>query len=86
PYRVNRVEDVVKQGDPLRVRVMEIDDRGRVNLSHKVCLPDGDKNITIPPRDPQPDFHRDDHRDNRRDDRRPRSNSQRPRSNRGNRG
>lgn len=32
-YRVNRVEDVVKVGQELKVRVIEIDDQGRVNLS-----------------------------------------------------
>jgi polyribonucleotide nucleotidyltransferase len=34
-YRVNRVEDVVKVGDTLKVQVSEIDDQGRVNLTHK---------------------------------------------------
>ena len=36
--RVNRVEDVVKLGDTLKVKLMEIDDQGRYNLSHKVLL------------------------------------------------
>ncbi len=34
-YRVGRVEDVVKVGDPLKVQVSEIDDQGRINLTHK---------------------------------------------------
>ena len=34
-YRVNRVEDVVKVGDTLKVKVSEIDDQGRINLTHK---------------------------------------------------
>ncbi len=34
-YRVNKVEDVVKIGDTLKVQVKEIDDQGRVNLTHK---------------------------------------------------
>lgn len=34
-YRVGRVEDVVKVGDTLKVQVSEIDDQGRVNLTHK---------------------------------------------------
>lgn len=34
-YRVGRVEDVVKVGDPLKVQVKEIDDQGRINLTHK---------------------------------------------------
>ncbi|MFH1298326.1 MAG: polyribonucleotide nucleotidyltransferase [Patescibacteria group bacterium] len=36
--RVNKVEDVVKLGDPLKVKLMEIDDQGRNNLSHKATL------------------------------------------------
>jgi polyribonucleotide nucleotidyltransferase len=34
-YRVGRVEDVVKVGDALKVQVSEIDDQGRINLTHK---------------------------------------------------
>lgn len=34
-YRVNRVEDLVKIGDTLKVQVSEIDDQGRINLTHK---------------------------------------------------
>ncbi len=34
-YRVDRVEDVVKVGDTLKVKVKEIDDQGRINLTHK---------------------------------------------------
>ncbi len=37
--RVNKVEDVVKVGDTLKVKVIEIDSVGRVNLSHKDTLP-----------------------------------------------
>lgn len=33
PFRVNKVEDVATVGQPLKVRVIEIDDQGRVNLS-----------------------------------------------------
>lgn len=36
--RVNKVEDVVKEGDTLRVKLMEIDSQGRYNLSHKATL------------------------------------------------
>ncbi|KKQ70639.1 MAG: Polyribonucleotide nucleotidyltransferase, polyribonucleotide nucleotidyltransferase [Candidatus Peregrinibacteria bacterium GW2011_GWC2_39_14] len=36
--RVNRVEEVVKLGDTLKVKLMEIDDMGRYNLSHKATL------------------------------------------------
>lgn len=34
-YRVARVEDVVKVGDVLKVKVSEIDEQGRINLTHK---------------------------------------------------
>lgn len=34
-HRVNRVEDVVKEGDEVTVKVIEIDKLGRVNLSRK---------------------------------------------------
>ncbi len=34
-YRVDRVEDLVKIGDTLKVQVSEIDDMGRINLTHK---------------------------------------------------
>ena len=36
--RVEKVEDVVKIGDTIDVKVTEIDRQGRVNLSHKVLL------------------------------------------------
>jgi polyribonucleotide nucleotidyltransferase len=37
-HRVNRVEDVVKEGDRLRVKVLEIDERGKIRLSHKEAV------------------------------------------------
>lgn len=36
--RVEKVEDVVNIGDKLEVKVVEIDQQGRINLSHKVLL------------------------------------------------
>lgn len=36
--RVNKVEDVVKVGDTILVKVTDIDDQGRVNLSRKALL------------------------------------------------
>jgi len=35
PYRVNRVEDIVKIGDIIPVKVIEIDQQGRINLTLK---------------------------------------------------
>ena len=37
-HRVESVEDVVKIGDQLEVKVIEIDDKGRINVSHKALL------------------------------------------------
>lgn len=37
-HRVENVEDVVKIGDQLEVKVIEIDDKGRINVSHKALL------------------------------------------------
>ncbi|HAG27784.1 TPA: polyribonucleotide nucleotidyltransferase [Patescibacteria group bacterium] len=39
-YHVNKVEDVVKLGDTLKVKVQEIDDQGRINLTHKPYAPE----------------------------------------------
>ncbi len=36
--RVNKVTDVVKEGDRLEVKVLEIDQRGKIRLSHKAVL------------------------------------------------
>jgi len=35
--RINKVEDVVKEGDEVRVKVIEIDNQGRINLSVKAA-------------------------------------------------
>jgi len=37
--RLEKVEDAVKLGDTLEVKLMEIDDQGRLNFSHKATLP-----------------------------------------------
>lgn len=39
PYRVNKVTDIVKVGDKIKVKVIEIDQLGRINLSVKAALP-----------------------------------------------
>lgn len=36
--RINKVEDVLKMGDTIEVKVTEIDDKGRVNASHRALL------------------------------------------------
>ena len=41
--RVEKVEDVVSEGDIIDVKVTEIDHQGRINLSRKACLPRPEK-------------------------------------------
>jgi polyribonucleotide nucleotidyltransferase len=52
--RVGKVEDVVKIGDELEVKVIEIDSMGRVNLSHKAMLPKPEGMPDMPDRPPRP--------------------------------
>ncbi|WIV10908.1 polyribonucleotide nucleotidyltransferase [Proteiniborus sp. MB09-C3] len=42
--RINKVEDVLSVGDEILVKVTEIDNQGRVNLSRKDALPNEEKN------------------------------------------
>jgi len=51
--RVENVEDFVKVGDELTVKVVEIDDQGRINLSRKAVL-DPDSVYTPRDRDKRP--------------------------------
>ena len=72
-YRVASVEDVVKIGDEITVKVIEIDNLGRINLSRRAVLdPDsqtqGNRSESRPPRNPR-EFRPDRNRDQR--DRRP---------------
>jgi polyribonucleotide nucleotidyltransferase len=61
--RVNRVEDVVRIGDEVEVKVVEIDEMGRVNLSRRALLPGGDRpREDRPPREGRPPRRRDDRR------------------------
>ncbi|HZJ58377.1 MAG TPA: polyribonucleotide nucleotidyltransferase [Clostridia bacterium] len=46
--RVGKVEDVVKVGDHIKVKVTDIDDQGRINLSRKDTLPPPEKNKDFP--------------------------------------
>ena len=38
-HRVDKVEDVLKLGDVIDVKVTEIDNKGRINVSAKALLP-----------------------------------------------
>jgi polyribonucleotide nucleotidyltransferase len=51
--RVEKVDDYVKIGDELEVKVIEIDHMGRVNLSHKQLLPKPEGYVDQPPRPPR---------------------------------
>ena len=58
PQRVERVEDVVKIGDQIMVKVIEIDSQGRINLSRKALLGGGEGDSSngapAPARDREP--------------------------------
>ena len=44
--RVEKVEDVVSVGDEILVKVTEIDQQGRINLSRKDALPNDEESVT----------------------------------------
>jgi polyribonucleotide nucleotidyltransferase len=41
--RVNKVEDVLKEGDRIKVKVLDVDSRGRIRLSRKAVLEESNK-------------------------------------------
>jgi len=54
PTRVEKVEDVVKVGDEILVKVVEIDPQGRINLSRKALLGGVSGNGNYAGRGPRP--------------------------------
>ena len=42
PQRVNKVEEILKEGDRVKVKVLDIDSRGRIRLSRKAALEQGE--------------------------------------------
>lgn len=54
PYRVEKVSDVVKVGDIVPVKVVQIDELGRINLSRKALLPGGESSAPREPRRDRP--------------------------------
>ncbi|MCE2495753.1 MAG: polyribonucleotide nucleotidyltransferase [Flavobacteriales bacterium] len=42
--RIDNVEDVLKEGDQVKVKLLEIDDRGKMRLSRKVLFPKPERN------------------------------------------
>ena len=72
--RVEKVEDVVNVGDQVLVKVVEIDDQGRINLSRRDALVEINGAVVAPdaddvpqPRPPRRDNHSRDRRPPRRD-------------------
>lgn len=49
--RTEKVEDVVKPGDDIRVKLIKVDDQGRLDFSRKALLPKPDGWVERPPRD-----------------------------------
>jgi polyribonucleotide nucleotidyltransferase len=47
-FRVNRVEDVVKNGDSVWVKCIGVDDKGRVKLSRKAAMKERDEAAAVP--------------------------------------
>jgi polyribonucleotide nucleotidyltransferase len=41
--RVNKVTDILKEGDRVKVKVIEVDSRGRIRLSRKAALAEGEE-------------------------------------------
>ena len=48
--RVNKVEDIVNVGDKLEVKLIKIDDLGRLDFSRKALLPKPEGYVEPPPR------------------------------------
>lgn len=71
--RVEKVEDVVKEGDVIEVKVIGYDNQGRLKLSKKDAMPVPEGYVPKPDRPPRP---------RERDGRRPFNNNRRPSNNR----
>ena len=49
--RTERVEDICKTGDAMRVKLIKVDDQGRLDLSRKALLDKPEGYVEPPPRD-----------------------------------
>ena len=56
-HRVDKVEDVVKTGDPIRVKLIKVDDQGRLDFSRKALLEKPEGYVERPKR-PRSDSNR----------------------------
>jgi polyribonucleotide nucleotidyltransferase len=52
--RINAVTDVLKEGDEVEVKVLEVDPQGKIRLSRKALLPIPEGYVPPPPREPRP--------------------------------
>jgi polyribonucleotide nucleotidyltransferase len=44
--RVNKVTDILKEGDEVLVKVLEVDSNGRISLSRKAALEESPDNVS----------------------------------------
>jgi polyribonucleotide nucleotidyltransferase len=58
PERVAKVTDVVKEGDQVKVKVLAIDDRGKIKLSMRAVDQETGQEIPRAPREPRPEGER----------------------------
>ncbi len=58
--RVGKVTDVVKEGDQVKVKLLAIDDRGKIKLSMRAVDQETGEEIQVQPRQPRGDVPRDD--------------------------
>ena len=67
--RVEKVDDLVKLGDKIEVKLMNIDSEGRLNLSRKALLPGGENagEEMQKARERRKDGHKDRHKEHHRD-------------------
>jgi polyribonucleotide nucleotidyltransferase len=56
--RVNNVADVMKEGDIIEVKVLEVDPMGKIRLSRKALLPVPEGYVPPAPREPRPSSDR----------------------------
>jgi polyribonucleotide nucleotidyltransferase len=66
--RVNKVTDVVKEGDQVKVKVLAIDDRGKIKLSMRAVDQTTGAELPVPPRPSRPEGEPPRERDRERGD------------------
>jgi polyribonucleotide nucleotidyltransferase len=67
--RVGKVTDVVNEGDQVKVKVLAIDDRGKIKLSMRAVDQQTGEELPVAPRPPRPEGPRPPRGDNRRRER-----------------